>query len=945
MPKYTQCTSLGELVRKKHLIDIDARSKLEKATTKRQEEIDYLLAEKEVAKNMKERTAPAPRQRQRQDSLQSNLLSRFMGKRSGVKDNEVNDKALDASKNDGSLSGSERLLKISVLVKQPTKDLPDDLPDDHISRRRRQRQRSRSVSDGVAAMRLFSSKSAVAEEALKADSVDSDPLELPKGLLEALPTRQPGSRRTRKKMASTGVYLMQSENTPSFFGGDSDSKRNETLAQFRRAPLPLPEERETKTEKGDGTFLSSIKTMPSERQVHRISSKESFKLAPVHESIETIKHQHEPVIPDTFSDESSIISEEESVEVREVDTSEIETVEHVSLGERLRKFLLHRRYALTSAVGTMVAFFCLSTRVEMLLLDTCTLKDNLNTFNFFPTRTSAFWIIVGCFCLFFVESIITSFLFGRRNEHFNKVMVIAAIMDTILTCICLGLFLWAETERCYDECTEHSVFFKAKAAKGDSYEKDDYGCTVKPEDLCCPPFGSRLYGGVGSIEPITCIIALRLFRFETARFLVSCFKNMKRIISKEESEGDETNLHNDEETSNEKKEGVAGKSDKKIDFKHQNGTIAELWVLALAEYPDIVKEHGIFSGLILEAMLGINPLPGTAEKDSKTPDRPDDPKKDASHLLTVESIIEAGKTKRPKSLQRGISALSVRSAGGSSVADLHVDDHNFLRPSAPLIRSMRRCECQWKWLKSATEMPWEMVDIVVTEYEIVWFDATSNPTYWDETELKRIQNVKEAIIAKKGGKGLRLSDVAAGREILGRLALKDVDHIRISRIQPSSMSSHSNADVSDDVLDLEENGSFVFSRKVISKEYWNDTGEGCNMQLPLQKQFEQVTEDRLRLHSDQGTLYLRFLVDLYEVVEPTLSQDEIEKKKGALLWCESISHLCGKSQLKQKLPHFGEDRDHELQDFIETSNRTKEGDDKRSRKWRIPSYRNLNQLH
>lgn len=56
-------------------------------------------------------------------------------------------------------------------------------------------------------------------------------------------------------------------------------------------------------------------------------------------------------------------------------------------------------------------------------------------------------------------------------------------------------------------------------------------------------------------------------------------------------------------------------SDQKTsNFEHHSGTIAELWTAALLEYPDIVKDQGMFSGLLLEAMLGIPPSPATTDK-------------------------------------------------------------------------------------------------------------------------------------------------------------------------------------------------------------------------------------------------------------------------------------------------------------------------------------------
>ena len=709
-------------------------------------------------------------------------------------------------------------------------------------------------------MRLFSTASAVAEEALKADSAEERIQDL-KPLVEPL-----GRRRTRQKMASTGVLQMKSEQLDSFFNGNNESnKQNEKqmgeLMQRRKMPLETHDE---------------------------ISEEEE-----------------DAFLPD--ADDASINSDvsDESVEIRPKNSSIDETYQEVPFGEKVRNLIRHERYSSMSAIfGTIMVFFFLSVRIEYLLIDTCSFTDHQNTWDFIPNRTTAFWLTVAWFSIFIIESTVTCFLFGRRQtSDFNAVRFTAACLDLILTCTCYGLFLWAEAQRCCD-CDGPSIAHKA----GAEYPKKDNCQSLYYDNKCCPSFGSRLCGGVGNIEPYACLIALRLLRFRFARILVS----VKRVMSK--TEGDELATSQvGSKTDNEKHVETTHGHGGKANFDVQSGTIAELWILALNEYPEIVEEHGIFSGLLLESMLGIKPLPHEAQTAKE------EPKVDLDQGLSGIETIDV----KPKP-NLNVSALSFPGAAGSSIVDLNVPGHNFLRPTSPLIRSMRRCECDWKWLKSSSDSSWEVVDVVLTDFEIVWFDAMSSPRFHDLAERDRIQSVKEQIIAKNGGKGLRLSDVALGRNVLGRLALADVDHIRVHRIAPSSEQDDFDEGTLDRFLDLEGNMDTSPSGKIISKEYWNDFGDHESLQLPLEKQWRAITEDRLRLHSSQGTLFLRFFVDLYNEVRPNLAEEGLEKKQGALLWCDNISHLCRKSQLKQKSSFFvGDNRKSVLQDYIvHTGNRS-----------------------
>jgi hypothetical protein len=84
-----------------------------------------------------------------------------------------------------------------------------------------------------------------------------------------------------------------------------------------------------------------------------------------------------------------------------------------------------------------------------------------------------------------------------------------------------------------------------------------------------------------------------------------------------------------------------------------------------------------------------------------------------------------------------------------------------------------------------------------------------------------------------------------------------------------------------------------------------------------------VKEDRLKLVSAQGTLYLRYHSDLDDVEARRLeseAEDELAgvlKKDIALQWAQTIVHICGKDQLKQQLPNYGTNDSKELRDYLE----------------------------
>jgi hypothetical protein len=348
-----------------------------------------------------------------------------------------------------------------------------------------------------------------------------------------------------------------------------------------------------------------------------------------------------------------------------------------------------------------------------------------------------------------------------------------------------------------------------------------------------------------------------------------------------------------------------------VNFEHYRGTITELWALAIHKYPDIVSENGIFSGLLLESMLGIERVPTKSAKETR--DQHSTKIHGGDEVLNKDHFKFDSLMTRRKSL----SSRRVHKTGAtsSSIGDNVTDenDGNLIRPRAPLVRSMRRC--QYKWLPLLDS--WQEVDVVLTKYELVWLATEPLNGLWDKDIESRRDSVTDILRSHKGGKGISLSDAITGREIIGRLALEDIDEIKVQRFPARKLKVQKRKIREKDAVTCCDGQDF-------SSEFWGaerlaSTGHCTDS---TDERFKRVMEDNLILYSRQGTLCLRFLVDL--VNEERGERNSIfEMKEGALLWCQTISHLCGPRQLKQKLPHFGENADKELLDFIEMQDRRK----------------------
>ena len=220
VPRYTLCTSLGQLVNPRRLQETLAKCKLEEAKKKRRhlmEERKILLAVEKEAREKAERellsapqtTQPQPRPKYKRDASTDRLSNHSLE--------------------------SEKMNELAKLVKKSNADLPTTGQSLADIRRERRKRRMRSVSDGVAFMRKMAESTGSSEAAMsilaQEDSDDKTKLPVPltksasgraleSGLLpepfdpnrprsaeDAIPGRR---RRSRKKSLSSNVALMRS---------------------------------------------------------------------------------------------------------------------------------------------------------------------------------------------------------------------------------------------------------------------------------------------------------------------------------------------------------------------------------------------------------------------------------------------------------------------------------------------------------------------------------------------------------------------------------------------------------------------------------------------------------------------------------------------------------------------------------------------------------------
>lgn len=613
-------------------------------------------------------------------------------------------------------------------------------------------------------------------------------------------------------------------------------------------------------------------------------------------------------------------------------------------------------YHLVSHVfGTMVIFFWIGFRVEAMIAKTGVFFEPDSAWGInlkFGFWAEACWL----FCFVVADLSILMLLHWKDCKSMgDHALNVAAIVDILLSGMTMALLFVAESKRCcYDEpeqTNRSSYIYDELERQLEDYDFE-YECT-------CPGWGGRTYTGLGVIEPFTSLIALRLFRFLFADFVMKHIDNssMKEKIDDKSSTGTDKDHISDPHL----RDGHGGGHSHSHGMR-EAGTALELWERAINEFPDIVDRYGQFSGELLQAMLGLqvditsSDVSAVSQKGSADNQEDDQEQKVEncekpdtwqSHIklagtrymhLSAEcqGLIVAGRLGKPVKVMHGFDSenhgdelptvhegsgeVDHEKASKIAIAEFEVDIHQmsverktettFIAPFASLVRSMRRCDR--KLLPVLTT--WVSVDVVMTQFEIVYFEAADHKSNEDEHIQHHTDACRSALQATKGGKGLRLCDVALGRKVVGHLDLSDVTEVHVEQDE----------DVMSDFVTLEKAASLYGDKVDMASEYWSNSeiSRADTNKYIRAVRWLTMHEERLKLTTESGTLFLRFYADLANAeAEMSNSRHDMAtlKKEVSFQWAVSIVRIVGPEQLhRQKLPHFGEGNDEELRDYLET---------------------------
>jgi len=564
----------------------------------------------------------------------------------------------------------------------------------------------------------------------------------------------------------------------------------------------------------------------------------------------------------------------------------------------LAAFFEGSQYRIISLIfGPMACFFFVAMRVEIFNIFAGTFVDQTGIWR--EMLAPCFWVQVSLYCLMIIEMVSVLLVFlCKRNIKGTTSSCCAAILGILINVMCLSLLLISETKRC---CPDNdNVFIRLLAGSAPSAGYDD------PADEyieCCPAFGERKYGGLGKIEPFTCLIALSPLRFLLAGYVVKLFG---KGASHDEDEGAKDETHG-----------------------HHHGPdptvkVRDLWMTAIGVHSEIATLFGPFSGELLQCMLGIyssetshfatsSSLPPVSQSSLGDPGSSDADNENTDHECSTHH-------ERRNSMDI-VSNTSSRGIMSPPMSPSMARHQYFEHPEALLIRRMRRCEMR---LLPLLNDVWMTVDVVITNHELIIFDVL------DETEV--YQTTPDNVIPAKnvrGGKTLPLSVVSEGRAIMDQFDLNDVDFVDIEH------RAAIRGDINDE--DIESRNNLL--------EYW-EGGNHSNGDYDadaMSKRWGRVNEDRLKIRfADKQTLYLRFMVDLkeMELKRKSLADDpDLMHHVGTMtkLWCRSIAKLRGKANLKQDLPHFGNRSQSGrstdgMEDFIEICERGSESGNNNAKK-------------
>jgi len=347
------------------------------------------------------------------------------------------------------------------------------------------------------------------------------------------------------------------------------------------------------------------------------------------------------------------------------------------------------------------------------------------------------------------------------------------------------------------------------------------------------------------------LILLRECRFVFAKLIGKTFQqdsNKRKIIKHKvkDSMGSEVVAHN--------KENI-----------HAHEAMIILWKRTVENHYSVAKAHGEFSSQILHLMLG----------------------------LDIDNVVENLPPETEGKVSDIPSEVEIRdfSTGDAVIGVLYPQTH--------LIAQMHRGE-----LKLEAYSDWHVVDIVITRHELICLDCfddngidialldleedSRNEHDLKGDELRSFQLRKETrakLLASKGGQGLFLGDIVAGRSVVSHLELDDVTNAKVERHIFNDQTGNGSA-------------SAHVKRQThshIRSEYWQSASlESLNnldskITADLDHRFDNQEYDQLVLTSRQRLINLRFICDL-ELAE-SASNGHIAEASGktiALDWCSKI---------------------------------------------------------
>jgi len=816
---------------------------------------------------------------------------------------------------------SENQPDLAELAKMQTKDLPGDQLGRH--QRKERRRIMKTQSEGVANMRAplpLETKRPIL------DTLNEwKPEEKPTALSEVseATTRElhdvsvspPKFRRPRMKSFSAGVSIMSGVTG----GIDSDSavkgvskdtsvsttKKDQTESIAKRTVEGIKSSNEAAKNKVRFALGKRGKNPTQEPNIE-LEENESFDSAASDAGDSDIEDVPEA---ETIS-EAQITAAKQATQNRL--TSIFLKAQEKSKNIDLADFFQGSTYRIISLIfGPMACFFFVAMRVEIFNIYAGIFVDQTNIW--YKYLSECFWFEVSLYCLMIIEMCLVFLVFLRKRDKPEALFhCSAATFGLMVNIMCLLLLLIAEMKRC---CMDDDNAVAENTIKDEKYEhrllaqdpsKDTYGSapskgyySYDPSDTvieCCPEFGTRMYGGLGKIEPFTCLIALSPLRFIVAWYFVRLIGRGANYDDKKESHERSHDHHGPDPT------------DK----------FRDLWMTAIGVHRDIASSFGMFSSEMLQCMLGIYSIEFMRMKSqasSADPDRSDNIDStghgSSKHHESSADIVS-------DTSSRAISPIKSPALGAYQSDNFDISFDDFAYPKARLIRRMRRCER--RLLPYSNE--WMVVDVVLTSHELILFDAL------DGTEVSQ---TSENNAATNGGRGMALSDVAKGRKILDQFTLDDIDFVDIEH-RPA-------------VLEGDVGGIDVEANRYDLLEYWQGgkCSNGDYECSDMDKRWRRVDEDRLKVHfkssSNEFTLYLRFMVDLKEMEHKT--KDDLGLVDGDLIshvgtqtkvWCRTVARLRGVMNLKQDLPHFGNHGTGEMEDFVEVCERDQDGSNHNTKK-------------